>query len=181
VFHNLVKGMEVVSPNQVWVTDITYIRTDEGFLYLSLRMDLWSRKIAGYHAGDILETEGAIRALELALRELPQGAAPVHHSDRGCQYCSHRYVEKLKAHGLSISMTEELHCYENAHAERLNGILKQEYGLGCSFRSKKQALARLMRRCSCTTPGGPIWPLTMKRLKICTVGLHKYLSTYFRT
>jgi transposase InsO family protein len=77
----------------------------------------------------------------MALRELPLGVFPVHHSDRGCQYCSHRYVEKLKAHGLSIRRHEEMHCYENAHAERLNGILKQEYGLGCSFRSKKQALA----------------------------------------
>jgi transposase InsO family protein len=141
VFHNLVKGVELVHSNQAWAADITYIRTDEGFLYLSLLMDLWSRKIVGYHAGDTLEAEGAVRALERALKELPAGAAPIHHSDRGCQYCSHRYVEKLQAQGLSISMTEELHCYENAHAERLNGILKQEYGLGYSFRSKKQALA----------------------------------------
>ncbi|MDR2743228.1 MAG: hypothetical protein LBB98_13910 [Treponema sp.] len=77
----------------------------------------------------------------MALKELPKGAFPVHHSDCGCQYCSHRYVEKLNAHGFSVSMTEETHCYENAHAERLNGILKQEYGLGYTFRSKKQALA----------------------------------------
>jgi transposase InsO family protein len=136
VFHNLVKGMELGGPNQVWVADITYIRTDEGFLYLSLLMDLWSRKIVGYHAGDTLEAEGALRALETALKELPKGALPVHHSDRGCQYCSHRYVERLQARGLRISMTEEMHCYENANAERLNGILKQEYGLGCSFRMK---------------------------------------------
>jgi transposase InsO family protein len=103
-------------------------------------MDRWSRKIVGYHAGDTLETEGALRALGMALSELPKGAFPVHHSDRGCQYCSHRYVEKLQAHGLAISMTGEMHCYENAHAERLNGILKQEYALGVSLRSKKQAL-----------------------------------------
>jgi transposase InsO family protein len=140
VFHNLVKEMELVAPNQAWASDITYIRTDEGFLYLSLLMDLWSRKIVGYHAGDTLEAEGALRALDMALRDLPPGAVPVHHSDRGCQYCSHRYVERLQARGLGISMTEELHCYENAHAERLNGILKQEYGLGYSFRRKQQAL-----------------------------------------
>jgi transposase InsO family protein len=126
VFHNLVKGMELDSPNQVWVADITYIRTDEGFLYLSLLMDLWSRKIVGYHAGDTLETEGALRALEMALKELPKGRCPVHHSDRGCRYCSHLYGEKLHAHGLAIRRQEELHCYENANAERLNGILKQE-------------------------------------------------------
>jgi transposase InsO family protein len=141
VFHNLVKDMELTGPNQAWAADITYIRSDEGFLYLSLLMDLWSRKIVGFHAGDTLEAEGVVCALETALSELSKGTFPVHHSDRGCQYCSHRYVEKLRAHGLVVSMTEELHCYENAHAERLNGILKQEYSLGCSFRSKQQALA----------------------------------------
>jgi transposase InsO family protein len=140
VFCNLVKDMVLTGPNQAWAADITCIRSDEGYLYLGLLMDLWSRKTVGYHAGDTLEAEGAVLALEMALRELPKGALPVHHSGRGCQYCSHWYVEKLQDHGLSISMTEEMHCYENAHAERLNGILKQEYGLGYSFRSKKQAL-----------------------------------------
>jgi transposase InsO family protein len=143
VFHNLVKEMVLTCPDQGWAGDITYIRSDEGFLYLSLLMDMWSRKIIGYHAGDTLEAEGAELALEMALKGLPTGVFPVHHSDRGCQYCSHRYVEKLKAHGLSISMTEEMHCYENARAERLNGILKQEYGLGSSFLSKKQALVAI--------------------------------------
>jgi transposase InsO family protein len=140
VFHNLVKDLPLTGPNQAWAADITYIRSDEGFLYLSLLMDLWSRKAVGYYAGDSLETEGALGALDRALRELPKGALPIHHSDRGCQYCSHRYVEKLQAHGLGISMTEELHGYENARAERLNGILKQEYGLGSSFLRKQQAL-----------------------------------------
>jgi transposase InsO family protein len=143
VFHNLVKDMKMTAPNQAWAADITYIRTDEGFLCLSLLMDLWSRKIIGCHAGEPLEAEGAVRALEMALKELPAGAFPVHHSDRGCQYCSHRYVETLQARGLPVSMTGEMHCYENARAERLNGILKQEYSLGCSFRSKKQALATI--------------------------------------
>jgi transposase InsO family protein len=140
VFRNLVKDLELDGPNQAWVADITCIRTDEGFLYLSLLMDRWSRKTVGCHAGDTLEAEGALRALNRALASLPAGASPTHHSDRGCQYCSHRYVEKLQARGLAISMTGELHCYENAHAERLNGILKQEYGLGVSLRSKQQAL-----------------------------------------
>jgi transposase InsO family protein len=137
VFHNLVKDLTLDGPNQGWAVDITYIRTDEGFLYLSLLMDLWSRKIVGYHAGTTLEAEGA---LEMAPAELPQGAYLVHHSDCGCQYCSHRYVGKLRGRGLAVSMTEDLHCYENANAERLNGILKQEYALGISLRNKKQAL-----------------------------------------
>jgi transposase InsO family protein len=143
VFHNLVKDMVSTGPNQAWAADITYIRTDEGFLYLSLLTDLWSRKIVGFHAGDTLEAEGAVRALETALSGLPEEMFPVHHSDRGCQYCSHRYVEKLRDHGLAASMTEDTRCCENARAERLNGILKQEYSLGCPFRSKKQALAAI--------------------------------------
>jgi transposase InsO family protein len=79
----------------------------------------------------------------MAPAQLPEGAHPVRRSYRGCQYCSHLYVGKLRARGLAVSMTEEMHCYENALAERLNGILKQEYGLGCAFRSKKQALATI--------------------------------------
>jgi transposase InsO family protein len=143
VFRNPVKDMVLTGPNQAWAADITYIRTGEGFLYLSLITDMRSRKTAGCHAGDTLETEGTIRTLETALAQLPEGVRPVHNSDRGCQYCSHLYVEKLRAWGLPVSMTEELHCYENAIAERVNGILKQEYGPGCSFRSKKQTLAAI--------------------------------------
>lgn len=140
VFGNVLAGMELSGPNQGWVSDITYVRTDEGFLYLSLITDAWSRKIVGHHAGDTLETEGCLKALDKAVEELVSGMFPVHHSDRGCQYCSHLYTEKLREYGLGISMTEEMHCYENAKAERVNGILKQEYYLGGCFRTKKQAI-----------------------------------------
>lgn len=140
VFRNLLPDMVLDGPNQAWVSDITYIRTDEGFLYLSLITDAWSRKIVGYHAGDTLETEGCLKALEKAVKELVDGLFPVHHSDRGCQYCSHLYTGRLREYGLGISMTEELHCYENAKAERVNGILKQEYFLGGCFRTKAQAI-----------------------------------------
>ena len=102
---------------------------------------MWSRKIVGFHVGASLETEGALSALTMALASLGSGARPVHHSDRGCQYASHLYVGKLQETGLQISMTEELHCYENALAERVNGILKQEYYLGSCFRNKNQAKA----------------------------------------
>ena len=141
VFRNLVAGLELTGPNQAWAADITYIRTDEGFLYLSLITDMWSRKIVGFHVGDSLETEGALSALAIALVSLGGGAKPVHHSDRGCQYASHLYVGKLREVGLQISMTEELHCYENAMAERVNGILKQEYYIGSCFKNKNQAKA----------------------------------------
>lgn len=140
VFSNLLTDMMIDGPDMAWLSDITYIRTDEGFLYLSLITDDWSRKIVGYNAGDSLETEGCLNALEQALKGLGNGAKPVHHSDRGCQYCSHMYTDKLREHGLEISMTQELHCYENAKAERVNGILKQEYALGGCFRTKKQAM-----------------------------------------
>lgn len=143
VFRNLLADMELTGPNQAWVSDITYIRTDEGFLYLSLITDAWSRKIVGYHAGDTLETEECLMALEKAAKDLADGLSPLHHSDRGSQYCSHRYTEKLREYGLGISMTEEMHCYENAKAERVNGILKQEYFLGGCFRTKSQAITAI--------------------------------------
>lgn len=140
VFHNLVAGMELDGPNQAWAGDITYIRTEAGFLYAALITDMYSRKIVGSHIGDSLEAEGCIRALDEALLRLPPSAYPVHHSDRGCQYCCHPYVERLQQRELPVSMTEVLHCYENAMAERVNGILKQEYELDRTFKTKAQAI-----------------------------------------
>lgn len=140
VFHNEIKELEIKHVNEVWVADMTYVRTDEGFLYLYLITDKYSRKIVGFNADETLETKGALKALEMALAGLPKGFHPIHHSDRGCQYASHEYVGRLKEGGLSISMTEEDHCAENAMAERVNGILKQEYGIGYGFKTK--ALAR---------------------------------------
>ncbi len=139
VFNNLIMDLEVRGPNQVWVSDITYIRTREAFVYLSLITDMHSRKIVGYHLAETLGACDTLNALEMALSELPEGVFPIHHSDRGSQYCSHEYVERLQERGLSISMTEENHCAENAMAERVNGILKQEYFLNCTFRTAGQA------------------------------------------
>ena len=141
VFRNLVADLETTGPNQVWVSDLTYIRVGEGFEYLSLIMDKHSRKVVGFHCGDDLSTAGCLKALDQAIGGLPVDSKPIHHSDRGCQYCSHDYTGRLKKRGLSVSMTEENHCAENAHAERLNGILKQEYGLRNVFRTRAQARA----------------------------------------
>ena len=141
VFHNLLAGISLHAPNEAWVSDLTYIRTDEGFLYAALITDAYSRKIVGAHIGDSLEAEGCLLALDQALNELPKGKWPIHHSDRGCQYCCHEYVERLQTRGLPISMTEVMHCYENALAERVNGILKQEYEMDRTFRTKSQAKA----------------------------------------
>ena len=139
VFANLLAGQVLSAPNEAWVSDLTYIRTDEGFLYAALITDAYSRKIVGAHIGDSLEAEGCLLALEQALATLPAGKYPIHHSDRGCQYCCHEYVERLQTRELPISMTQVMHCYENAQAERVNGILKQEYELDRRFRTKEQA------------------------------------------
>lgn len=139
VYPNLLKDLSLTGPHQALVSDITYIRTAKGFVYLALVMDAWSRAIVGFDCSDTLEAEGALRALTMALGQLPDGCQAIHHSDRGSQYCCAAYVEALKGSGLRISMTEENHCYENAKAERLNGILKQEYGLGDTFGCKQDA------------------------------------------
>jgi putative transposase len=139
VFVNLLAGKMLCAPNEAWVSDLTYIRTDEGFLYAALITDAYSRKIVGAHIGDSLEAEGCLIALDQALKDLPADKYPIHHSDRGCQYCCHEYVARLQTQGLPISMTQVMHCYENAQAERVNGILKQEYELDRRFRTKAQA------------------------------------------
>jgi len=135
---NRIKDRVVQKPNEVWVSDITYLRSQEGYLYLSLITDQHSRKIVGYHVSESLEASGCLKALEMALESLLPGSRPIHHSDRGCQYYSHEYVAQLQARGLEMSMTETDHCAENALAERMNGILKQEYGLGEEFTDKAQ-------------------------------------------
>jgi len=138
-YKNLIKELKITRPNQVWVSDITYIRTVKGFCYLALITDLYSRKIVGYDISDSLELTGCLRALKSALRRTRPAANLIHHSDRGVQYCSHQYVNELKKKGINISMTEENHCYENAVAERVNGILKDEFYLDQCFFSTKLA------------------------------------------
>jgi putative transposase len=139
VFGNLVKDRLARGRNEIWVGDLTYIRTLEGFRYLSLIMDLGTRKVIGHHLSKTLESLGCVHTLEMALKELVDGESPIHHTDRGCQYCCHEYVDRLMEKGLGISMTEENHCYENAFAERVIGILKQEYLLDERFRDHDQA------------------------------------------
>jgi transposase InsO family protein len=139
VFKNLIKRCLVSGRNQVWVADITYIRTQEAFMYLGLITDKWSRKIVGFHLGETLETGSVLKALGMALSGLQPGERPIHHSDRGCQYASHAYVNVVQQAGLRMSMTENNHGAENALAERVNGILKQEYWLDADFESKLEA------------------------------------------
>jgi len=131
IYPNMVKDLNVQYANQVWVSDITYIKIAKGkFCYLFLVTDLYSRKILGYAIKETLASEGAEEALQMALKFAKPKAGLIHHSDHGIQYCSKSYVALLQKHGALISMTGDKHCYDNAVAERVNGILKQEYGLG---------------------------------------------------
>ena len=138
-YKNLIKDLKINHPNQVWVSDITYIRTVKGFCYLALITDLYSRKIVGSDLSDSLELSGCLRALQKALASSQSTVDLVHHSDRGIQYCSNQYVKQLKKHNIKISMAEENHCYENAVAERVNGILKDEFYLDQCFTNTLKA------------------------------------------
>lgn len=138
-YNNLIKDLKIKRPNQVWVSDITYIRTITGFCYLALITDLYSRKIVGYDLSDSLELTGCVRALKKALGQTGKRSPEIHHSDRGIQYCSNVYTKILKNKGIQISMTEDNHCYENAVAERVNGILKDEFYLDQTFFSTQAA------------------------------------------
>ncbi len=127
-------------PHQLLVSDITYLRTESGFMYLALVMDAFSRAIVGYDCSDSLEMVGALRALGMAIGQLPDDARAMHHSDRGIQYCCREYILRLQRGDLAISMTEQNHCYENSQAERLNGTLKRELGLNARIVQPADAL-----------------------------------------
>lgn len=138
-YKNLIYDVVPDRPNQVWASDITYIRTVNGFCYLALITDMYSRKIVGYDISNSLELAGCLRALKKALRLAGGVNGLIHHSDRGIQYCSNQYVKELKKKKIKISMTEENHCYENAMAERVNGILKDEFFLDQLFANLSHA------------------------------------------
>lgn len=127
-YPNIIKDLVPQRAHQLWVSDITYIETKQGFGYLSLITDAYSRKIVGWALGSTLEAKHTISALKMALRQLPKGVRDViHHSDRGVQYCCEDYVKILKENHFRISMTENGDPLENSIAERVNGILKDEW------------------------------------------------------
>jgi transposase InsO family protein len=148
-YPNLIKGLSPERPNHLWVSDITYISTDNGFLYLYLITDAYSRKIIGWHLSDNLGSDNAILALFMAISQLPANCGEIiHHSDRGIQYCSLKYVKILEANGIKISMTENGDPYENAIAERVNGILKTEwlYDMNLhNYTESKEAIEQIIR------------------------------------
>jgi len=130
-YPNLIRDFVPGAINQLWVSDITYWKIATGeHLYISLITDAWSRKIVGYHVAETMEAIQSIQALRMALAALGGAAVSLqltHHSDRGIQYCSGKYVKLLQDNGIQISMTEKGDPLENAIAERVNGIIKEEY------------------------------------------------------
>lgn len=132
-YPNIVRDIKVSSAGKLWVSDITYIRTEQGFVYLSLITDYYSKKIVGWCLWPNLSSKGALNALEMAVECENTSNGLIHHSDRGIQYCCNDYVNYLTNSNIDISMTENGDPYENAVAERVNGILKDEYELNETF------------------------------------------------
>jgi transposase InsO family protein len=135
IWNNIADG-----PEQIWVSDITYLSTTRGFVYLSLVTDQYSKKIMGYHISSTLEVNGTLEALRMALKNRSHAASKlIHHSDRGLQYCCEEYIRVLEENHIQISMSMKGNPYENAVAERVNGILKTEFNLDRLFKSIAEA------------------------------------------
>lgn len=136
---NIIKGKTANYPDEVWVSDITYIKTEEGNCYLNMITDAYSRKIMGYAVDDTMEVESMIMALKMATaqRKDPM-VGTIHHSDRGLQYCSKEYVLLTSKNNIRLSMTENGDPYENALAERMNRTIKEEFGMDRKMKSKQQ-------------------------------------------
>lgn len=145
-YPNLIKNIELHRPEQLWVADITYIDIQTKNCYLHLITDAYSKQIMGYELSENLETVSTLKALKMALNNRKYPKEPLlHHSDRGLQYCSAVYVGMLQSNNIQISMTENGDPYENAIAERMNGILKDEFGLGEKLENTKHVTQQLVQ------------------------------------
>lgn len=126
-YPNLLKDLVVNRVEQVFVSDITYVKSQQRTHYLSLVTDAFSRKIVGYQLSDDMSAENVVKALKMAIKQRTTKESLIHHSDRGLQYCSQLYQTVLSKNNISPSMTDGYDCYQNALAERINGILKNEF------------------------------------------------------
>lgn len=137
---NIIKNLTINEPDQVWVSDITYIKTKEGNCYLNMLTDAYSRKIVGYAIADNMETESMLVALKMAaMQKKNKLISTIHHSDRGVQYCSKEYAAIINQNYMRLSMTQNSDPYENALAERMNRTIKEEFGMNKILKSKSQA------------------------------------------
>lgn len=161
-YDNKLLSFKPAKPHQVWVCDITYVRLQKDFAYLFLITDAYSRKIVGWQLSDNLGLSGAIKSLQKAISQCPDCSGLIHHSDRGFQYCANEYVKRLKSRQIQISMSEAGNCYENAMAERVNGILKQEYGLDETFSNINEALQVVRQGIRSYNEERPHWSLQLQ-------------------
>lgn len=183
-YPNLIKGLVLQRPNQLWVSDITYIKTAAGFVYLYLITDAYSRKIVGWHLSNTMQAKDALKALYMAISQLEAGAKEIiHHSDRGIQYCSSKYVNCLNKHDMLISMTEKGSPYENALAERVNGILKTEWLYDMKLKNRAeadQAIKHIINIYNTERPHSSVEMLTPDQAHQGTGVLKRLWKTYKR-
>lgn len=144
-YKNLIKNLDIQWPEKVFVTDITYIKVNNKFAYLFIVTDAYSKKIMGWTINYTMKVNDAKKAISMANKNRRFKNELIHHSDRGIQYCSPSYTKYIISLGMNPSMTEEAHVYENAIAERINGILKSEFGIGLGFNNLKEARAVIQK------------------------------------
>ena len=184
---DLAGGICLTATEQLWVSDITYLQTEHGFVYLSLITDAYSRKITGYHLSQYLRAQGCITALNKALASLSgdrETRRLIHHSDRGIQYCCEPYITVLQQNNIRISMTQTGSPYDNAIAERINGILKHQLGLGqvfTNYAAATDAVCKAIDAYNTLRPHRSISNLTPDRAHRTTQTIHKTWKTKTKT
>ena len=184
-YNNLIEDFVVNGINQLWVSDITYWKVEFGFLYISFITDAYSHKIVGYQVANSLETIYCIQALEMAIKEtqLSKYNDLIHHSDRGTQYCSKAYIELLDAYQIGISMTQSSDPLENPVAERVNGIIKNEYlkyHKVYYFKQAKTLLKKVVRLYNEERPHMSIENLTPQFVHENNLKTKKLWKTYYQ-
>lgn len=162
-YKNKLKHTTITAPGQAYASDITYLRTRQGFVYLFLQTDVYSRMITGWSLAENLAAAAAMQALRMTFQQSKNGLRQaIHHSDRGIQYCCDEYNQLMADYGMQVSMTEENHCYENAMAERVNGILKQEFLLEATFNDFKAARSAVKEAIYSYNHRRPHWSLHLQ-------------------
>jgi transposase InsO family protein len=181
-YPNIIKGFIPIAPNQLWVSDITYIHLSDDFAYLSLITDAYSHKIVGFYLSEDLSAKGPLKALKMALTGNPNCKNLIHHSDRGVQYCCDEYVKLLQNNTIKISMTENGDPLENPLAERVNGILKSELleEVFVDFKIAQQAIALACSTYNHLRPHGSIDNLKPIEAHQRTGELNKRWKNYYQ-
>lgn len=181
-YPNLIKQYQPLAPNLLWVSDITYIVLYKSFAYLSLITDAYSRKITGFYLAETLEAIGCINALKMAVAGCADCSRLIHHSDRGIQYCSLNYVDLLQENHIKISMTENGDPLENAIAERVNGILKEELlqEQYPDFRTAQLSVAKAITIYNSLRPHSSCDMLTPQTAHLQTGVLKKHWKNYYK-